>query len=119
MSYVSHFRELHVFERGMELVQAVYPVSAHFPKADLYGLAGQIRRAAISIPANIAEGHMRASTKEYVNHVSIVPASLAALGTQLEIAMFELVASEETKPILDQAVVLGQLWALRKAGGRQ
>jgi four helix bundle protein len=117
MPYVSHFRDLQVWQRGMELVETVYRVSAAFPKAELYGLTGQIRRAAVSIPSNIAEGHTRASTKEYLNHLSIAQASLAELETQLEIAVrLRFLGSAESKPILDHATVLGkQLRALRMA----
>ena len=49
----------------MDIVEAVYRVTGGFPKSELYGLTGQVRRAAVSIPSNIAEGHTRASTKEY------------------------------------------------------
>jgi four helix bundle protein len=117
MSYVTHFRELHVWQRGMDLVEAVYRVSAAFPKSELYGLTGQIRRAAVSIPSNIAEGHSRASTKEYLNHLSIAQAPLAELETQLEIAVrLKLVELPESKPIVDLTTVLGkQLRALRVA----
>jgi four helix bundle protein len=121
MSSVSHFRELHVWQRGMQLVEAVYQVTGSFPKAELYGLTGQIRRAAVSIPSNITEGHTRASTKEYLNHLSIAQASLAELETQLEIALrLRFLAATECQEVLDHATVLGkQLWALRKAVGRQ
>ena len=86
MSTVSHFRELHVWQRGMDIVETVYRVSAAFPKSELYGLTGQVRRAAVSVPSNVAEGHTRASTKEYLNHVSMAQASLAEVETQVEIA---------------------------------
>ncbi len=101
----------------MDLVEAIYHVSAAFPKAELYGLTGQIRRAAVSIPSNIAEGHARASTKEYLNHLSIAQASLAELETQLEIAVrLKYAGSAESRPIMDQATILGkQLRALRAA----
>ena len=117
MSKVSHFRELHVWQRGMDIVETVYRVSAAFPKSELYGLTGQVRRAAVSVPSNIAEGHTRASTKEYLNHVSMAQASLAEVETQLEIASrLGYLASAELSAILEQAAVLGkQLYALRDA----
>ena len=117
MSKVSHFRELHVWQRGMDIVETVYRVSAAFPKSELYGLTGQVRRAAVSVPSNIAEGHTRASTKEYLNHVSMAQASLAEVETQLEIASrLGYLASAELSAILEQAAVLGkQLYALRNA----
>jgi four helix bundle protein len=117
MPKVSHFRELHVWQRGMDIVEAVYRVSGAFPKSEMYGLAGQIRRAAVSVPSNIAEGHTRASTKEYLNHVSTAQASLAEVETQLEIALrLGYIALAELSPIMEQSTILGkQLYALRDA----
>jgi four helix bundle protein len=121
MSRVSHFRDLHVWQRGMDLVEAVYRVSAAFPKSELYGLTGQIRRAAVSIPSNIAEGHTRESTKEYLNHVSMAQGSLAEVETQLELAVrLKLVELGESQPLFEQAAVLGKrLWSLRNALGKR
>jgi four helix bundle protein len=117
MSKVSHFRELHVWQRGMDIVEAVYRISATFPKSESYGLTGQVRRAAVSVPSNIAEGHSRASTKEYLNYVSMAQASLAEVETQLEIASrLGYLAAAELSALLEQAAVLGkQLYALRNA----
>jgi four helix bundle protein len=117
MSKVSHFRELHVWQRGMDIVETVYRVSAEFPKSELYGLTGQVRRAAVSVPSNVAEGPTRASTKEYLNHLSMAQASLADVETQMEIASrLGYLASTELSAILEQTAVLGkQLHALRNA----
>src|ERR1035441_8643994 len=117
MSKVSHFRELHVWQRGMDIVETVYRVSATFPKSEVYGLTGQVRRAAVSVPSNIAEGHTRASTKEYLNHVSRAQGSLAEVETQLEIASrLGSLASVDLRGVLNQPAVLGkQLYALRDA----
>jgi four helix bundle protein len=117
MSTISHFRELRVWQRGMDIVEMVYRASATFPKSELYGLTGQVRRAAVSVPSNIAEGHTRASTKEYLNHVSMAQASLAEVETQMEIASrLGYLASADLSAVLEQAVVLGkQLYALRNA----
>jgi four helix bundle protein len=121
MSRVSHFRELRVWQGGMDLVESVYRISVGFPKFEMYGLTGQIRRAAVSVPSNIAEGNTRASTKEYLNHVSIAQASLAEVETQLEIAArLGYIAPERLTPILGQSAVLGkQLYALRDALARR
>jgi four helix bundle protein len=86
MPKVSHFRDLRVWQRAIDLVAAVYRISGKFPKGEVFGLTGQMRRAAVSVPSNIAEGHTRASTKEYLNHISIAQGSLAEVETQLEIA---------------------------------
>ena len=101
----------------MELVVDVYQVSGGFPRAEIYGLTGQMRRAAVSVPSNIAEGHTRESTKEYLNHLSIAQASLAEVETQMEIALrLGYVESETAAALLNQAAGLGkQLYALRNA----
>jgi four helix bundle protein len=114
---VSHFRDLRVWQHGMDVVESVYRVSARFPKAEVFALTAQIRRAAVSVPSNIAEGHTRASTKEYLNHISMAQASLAEVETQLEIAMrLSYISLPDLNQILQQAALLGkQLYALRDA----
>ena len=101
----------------MDLVEGVYRVSAAFPKTEIYGLTSQLRRAAVSVPSNIAEGHTRASTKEYLNHLSMAQASLAEVSTQLEIAMrLGYIPAAEMTPKLDEIGMLGRmLYALRNA----
>lgn len=81
------YRDLLVWRKAMDLVAAVYQTTSGFPKHELYGLSGQMQRAAVSIPANIAEGHDRDSTKEYLRHVAIAVGSLAELETLLTIAL--------------------------------
>jgi four helix bundle protein len=101
----------------MEIVEAVYRVSCDFPKTETYGLTSQIRRAAISVPSNIAEGHARASTKEYLRHLAIAQGSLAEVETQLELAArLNYIAVDALKPIEEQCVILSkQLNQLRDA----
>lgn len=101
----------------MDLVEEVHRLSASFPKAEIYGLTGQVRRAAVSIPSNIAEGHARASTKEYLNHVSIALGSLAEVPIQLEVALrLKYIAPGDLQPAMAEAAVLGkQLHSLRNA----
>ncbi len=83
---VSSYRELKVWQVGMELVEKVYKFSSHFPKHELYGLTSQMQRSAISIPSNIAEGQARDSTKEFLHFLSITLGSLAELETQIILA---------------------------------
>jgi four helix bundle protein len=83
---VNSFRDLRVWQAGMDLVETVYRLSESFPAKEMYGLTNQMRRCAVSIPSNIAEGHTREHSKEYLHHISIAQASLAELQTQLEIA---------------------------------
>ena len=70
----------------MDLVEQVYRATATFPKSELYGLTGQVRRAAVSIPANVAEGKCRPTTGAYAHHVGIALGSQGELETCIEIA---------------------------------
>ncbi len=83
----THYRELIVWQRAIELVKAIYKLSATFPKDELYGLTSQIRRAAVSVPSNIAEGQARRTTGEFLNFLSQAEGSLAEVDTQLILAV--------------------------------
>src|SRR5690349_3758880 len=87
MQQAQSFRELRVWKAGIELVAQVYSLTKRFPKEETYGLASQLQRAAVSIPANIAEGNAREHLREYSHHVSIARGSLAEVETHLEIAI--------------------------------
>jgi four helix bundle protein len=106
---VRSFRDLRVWQAAMSLVEQVYLLTQSFPKHETYGLAGQMQRAAVSVPSNIAEGHTRAHSKEYLHHLSIVRASLAELQTQLEIALrLKYCTPEKISRLIDQADLLGR-----------
>ena len=81
-----NFRDLKVWQLGMQLVESVYRLSQQFPRHETYGLASQIQRAAVSIPANIAEGHAMGSTKDFLRYLAIAQGSLAELETHLILA---------------------------------
>ena len=84
---VRDYRDLIVWQKGMDLVTEVYRVTRGFPREEIYGLTNQVRRAAVSIPSNIAEGHARQSTAEYRHFLSIAQGSRAEVETQLLIAV--------------------------------
>lgn len=84
---VKSYRDLVVWQKAMDLVIAAHGMSDRLPPEERYGLANQLRRAAASIPANIAEGHARTHRKEYRHHLSIARGSLAELETHLAIAV--------------------------------
>jgi four helix bundle protein len=117
MYKVASFRELLVWQRGMDLVVSVYQASGRFPKTETFGLIAQVRRSVVSIPSNIAEGHTRESTKEFLNHLSMAQASLAEVQTQVEIAgRLEYLNADEVAALIADATVLAkQLFALRNA----
>lgn len=80
---VKSYRDLIVWQKSIDLVEMVYQATKTFPKEELYGLTNQLRRAAVSVPSNIAEGHARKSTAEFRNFLSIARGSLAEVETQL------------------------------------
>lgn len=80
------YRDLLVWQKAIELVVSVYRISDTFPKSEVYGLTSQMRRAAVSIPSNIAEGHGLKQTQAYLRHLAIATGSLCELETQIEIA---------------------------------
>jgi len=80
------YRDLEVWKRSIELVKDIYEASSQFPPVENFGLTQQIRRAAVSIPSNIAEGQFRNSTREFKQFLSIALGSAAELETQLIIA---------------------------------
>ncbi len=81
------FRELEVWHLGMEMVEDCYRITRGLPIEERYGLTSQIRRAAVSIPSNVAEGHNRRLPKPYRNHVNIAMGSQAELETLLELTV--------------------------------
>jgi four helix bundle protein len=84
---VKSFRDLDVWHLSVELAETVYRVTARFPKSELFALTAQMRRAAVSIPSNIAEGRSRDSRREFLYFLSVSRGSLAELETQLELAI--------------------------------
>jgi len=114
---IRNFRDLRVWQQAMDLVEAIYRFTGGFPKQEIFGLTAQIRRAAVSIPSNIAEGHTREHRGEFLQHLSIAQASLAELQTHLEIASrLKYSSGKQLAPLLEAAASLTkQLYALRNA----
>jgi len=85
-SVVKSFQDLQVWQLAMDLVPDVYNLTQRLPRHELFGLTGQIRRAAVSVSANIAEGQARHHTKEFLHHLSVARGSLAELHTLILVA---------------------------------
>ena len=99
---VKTYRDLIVWQKSMELVTQIYRITKTFPKEENYGLISQIRRCAVSIPSNIAEGYGRQSTNDYVRFLKISIGSLYETQTQIEIALnLEYLSSDEFKRIYE------------------
>ncbi|MHB1557808.1 MAG: four helix bundle protein [Isosphaeraceae bacterium] len=80
---VQHDQQLLVWQKAMDLAVLAYAITRLYPRCQLFGLTSQVQRAAASIPANIAEGHSRAHTREFLNHLSMARGSLSELETHL------------------------------------
>ena len=81
------YKDLIVWQKSMNLAEQIYSLSTNFPKTEIYGMMSQIRRAAISIPSNIAEGNGRYSDKEFLRFLSIANGSLKEIETQLHLSI--------------------------------
>ncbi len=104
------FRELEVWQLSMKLVEGCYRMTALLPDHVRYGLISQTRRAAVSIPSNVAEGHNRRLPKPYRNHVNIALGSQAELDTLLELAVrLGFLPAESLLEINDQVRRVGQM----------
>jgi four helix bundle protein len=86
MTAINSYRDLLVWQKSMNLVTEVYKITQNFPSSEIYALTNQIRRSAISIPSNIAEGYGRNLTGDYKRFLQIAAGSLFELQTQIEIA---------------------------------
>ena len=86
MRSTAAFRKLETWQVSMDFVEHCYKATAAFPPAELYGLTSQIRRAAVSVPSNVAKGYCRRKTKVYLQHVRIALGSHAELETCIELA---------------------------------
>jgi four helix bundle protein len=114
---VNSYRDLIVWQLAMRLTESVYRITGTFPNKETYALANQLQRAAVSIPSNIAEGHARSSTKDYLRFISIAMGSLAELETQMELsARLEYIDQPKLGELLATADELGRmLQGLRKS----
>ncbi len=116
------FRDLKAWQKAIELIVAVYGISKSFPKDELYGLTSQLRRAAVSVASNIAEGSGRLSTKEFVQFLSHARGSISEVQTQLIVAerlgyLDGLTARQMTAQADETGRILnGLISSLRKGG---
>lgn len=111
------YRDLDVWKRGMAIAKLVYQLTKSYPREEQFGLTSQMRRAAVSIPSNLAEGWGRSTSKEFRQFIRIAQGSLKELETQLILSHeVELTSEEKTKPMLNETTILGkQLVALTRS----
>jgi four helix bundle protein len=98
-------KKLDVWKLSMELVKKVYEITASFPQYEVFGLTIQTRKAAVSIPSNIAEGAARQTSKEMINFLHISQGSLSELDTQLDISLELKYIKDKDRQDLDAIMV--------------
>jgi four helix bundle protein len=107
---IKSYRDLVVWQKAMELVTEVYRVTKKFPKDELFGLTGQMRRAAVAVPSNIAEGYGKSSRKEYIYFLTHARGSLLELETQVLIASnLSYLKESETDDLLSLVSEVGRI----------
>jgi four helix bundle protein len=107
---VVKYSDLQVWQKAMDLVTEIYKITATFSSEERFGLTSQARRAAVSIPSNIAEGHGRKLTGAYINHLSIAYGSLMELETQTQIAVrLNFVQEDNATALLKQMDEIGKM----------
>ena len=114
---VLSYKDLIVWQKGIEIVSEVYRVTKQFPPAEQFALTSQLQRAAVSIPANIAEGYGRNTQKEYAHFLRIAGGSLSETETLLTIARkLSYISPQECSKLEEQLAEVGKmLYALRKS----
>src|SRR6266550_3581702 len=107
---VKNYQELIAWQKAMDLVEDVYRASREFPREEIYALTSQIRRAAVSIPSNIAEGQGRRTTADFLRHLSIAYGSLCEVETQTLIAQrLEYLGQGKVEQVLNRASEVGRI----------
>lgn len=106
----TNYKELDMWQRGMDLCEEVYRVSKDFPKEELYGLVSQMRRSAVSISGNIAEGFARKSNPDFRRFLTIAKGSLIELETYIELSKrFHYLPNETTSNLLEMTTIIGKM----------
>lgn len=110
MTVVRDYRDLIVWQKAMDLVEAIYRATAAFPREEIYGLTSQLRRAAVSIPSNIAEGNGRNTTRDYLHFLGMAYGSVKEVETQVLIAeRLRYVDSSHSNSLVQMTIEIARL----------
>jgi len=110
MTVLKSYQDLEVWKKSIAWVETIYNISTNFPLEEKYGMTSQLRRAAVSVPANIAEGAARSGTGEFLQFLSVAGGSLAEVETLLILAhRLKLLPKEKAEMLLDEAKEIGKM----------
>jgi four helix bundle protein len=108
--HVRNYRDLHVWNAAVDLARNIYVLTERFPPSERLGLSQQLRRAAVSVPFNIAEGHARGTTNEFVRFIRIARGSLAEITTQILLAQaLRFLRSEDVERVMPAIDGIGRM----------
>ncbi len=106
MSNINSYKDLKIWQKGIELVEIIYKITASFPQNEQYGLTSQIKRSSVSVPSNIAEGWGRGYNSNFLQFIKIARGSLYELETQLLIAYKIQLISKEDFELIQNLIVI-------------
>ena len=110
MGQITSFRDMDVWRLAMDVAVECYALTRAFPSDERYGLRRELRRSAVSIPSNVAEGHNRRGRRAYLNHVNIALGSQAELESQLELAVrLDFLANRDVRMFQERLARVGQM----------
>ena len=107
---ITHYKDLGVWQKSMDLAVEIFKVARWLPKEELYGLSDQMRRAVVSVPSNIAEGQQRSSTRDYIRFLHIAKGSLGELETQIMLCeRLEYLGKDKTDQLIKQCIEIQRM----------
>lgn len=110
MTAILSYRDLQIWQKAIAFTKQIYVTCATLPKEEIYGLASQMKRSSVSIAANIAEGHARASTKDYLRFLNIAYSSLAEVETHLILSCeLQLISEDRLEEMLALSAEIGRM----------
>jgi len=110
MTTFKSYRDLEVWQRSMKLAKRIYQVAQRFPPDERFGLTNQLRRASVSVPSNLAEGHARFGAGEFARFISIAMGSVAEIETQILLsADLGYLEADFRKELLDELETIGKM----------
>jgi four helix bundle protein len=107
---VKCYKDLIAWQKAVDLVELIYRATEHFPRREIFGLANQMRRAAVSVPSNVAEGQGRSSTRDFLHFLAIATGSLQELETQvLIVARLQYLAPETVRGLMEASTEVARI----------
>ncbi|MBN1493557.1 MAG: four helix bundle protein [Candidatus Omnitrophica bacterium] len=107
---MKHYKDLKIWQKGMDIVNAIYEITKKYPEDEKFGMISQMRRASVSVPSNIAEGFRRNHAKEFKQFLAVARGSIAELETQVFISANQgYITDDKQKALLEELDILSRM----------